>query len=186
MQPVSHGWIAAALAVSACASPNPALYTLKPVPGAVQASAHRVIVLRQVGVARYLARSQIVRSGQDYQLVVASNDWWGEPLASMMTRVLIEDLSQRLPNATVAGETSVVSTAPSATLEVEIGRLDGNGANQVVLSGQVAVDPARGLPVARNISFVVAQPTADARGYAAAVSQAVGKVADTAAAMLRR
>ena len=34
----------------------------------------------QIGLARYLERSQIVRSSENYRLDVMSNDWWGEPL----------------------------------------------------------------------------------------------------------
>jgi len=129
MQPISRSLIAVLLVLSACSSPNPALYTIRPVPGVVQTGPRRVIVLREVGVARYLDRSQIVRSGEDYKLVVSSNDWWGEPLAGMITRVLVDELSQRLPDATVTSETSVVSTSPDATLEVDIHRLDGTGGN---------------------------------------------------------
>jgi uncharacterized protein len=186
MRAIARGSIAILLALSTCSSPNPALYTIKPVPGAVQAGPRIVIVLREVGVARYLDRSQIVRSGEDYKLVVSSNDWWGEPLAGMITRVLVDELSQRLPNATITSETSVVGTSPDATLEVEIRRLDGTGGNEVTLTGQIAVDFAKGKPVAQTVNFTVPQPTPDTRGFAAATSTAVGNVADALVAMLRR
>ena len=57
----------------------------------------KVIVLQQIGLARYLERSQIVRSSENYRLDVMPNDWWGEPLGAMLSRVLIDELSQRLP-----------------------------------------------------------------------------------------
>src|SRR4051812_423546 len=95
---------AALLALGSCASPNPALYTISAVPGPPLPTTPRTIVLREVGVARYLDRSQIVRSAQDYKLDVSSNEWWGEPFAAMLTRVLVEELSERLPGATVVGE----------------------------------------------------------------------------------
>jgi len=186
MQPISRSLIAVLLVLSACSSPNPALYTIRPVPGVVQTGPRRVIVLREVGVARYLDRSQIVRSEEDYKLVVSSNDWWGEPLAGMITRVLVDELSQRLPDATVTSETSVVSTSPDATLEVDIHRLDGTGGNAVTLSGEIAVDFAKGTPTAQTVSFTVPQPTPDTRGFAAAASTAVAKVADQLVVMLQR
>jgi uncharacterized protein len=186
MQAISRGLLAMLLALSSCSSPNPALYTIKPVAGVVQPGSHLVIVLREVGLARYLDRSQIVRSGEAYKLVVASNDWWGEPLAGMVTRVLIEDLIQRLPNATVTSEMSVVGTSPDATLEVEIRRLDGPGTNAVMLSGQIAVGFTKGAAAAQTVNFTVPQPTADTSGFAAAASTAVGRVADALVVMLRR
>ncbi|HTR16020.1 MAG TPA: PqiC family protein [Acetobacteraceae bacterium] len=178
MKPISRWPFVVLLALTTCASPNPALYTIQPVPGAVQPNAPRIIVLRQVGVARYLNRSQIVRSGSDYRLVVASNDWWGEPLAGMITRVLFEELSQRLPNATVTSELSVVGASPDATVEVEIRRLDGTGANAVALSAQVEVGFKNGPPIARTVNMTIPQTQPDTRGFAAAASIAIGRVAD--------
>jgi uncharacterized protein len=184
MHPISRWPCAVLLALAMCSSPNPALYTLRPVPGAVRASTARVITVREVGVARYLDRSQIVRSGEDYRLVVASNDWWGEPLPDMMTRVLVEELSQRLPGATVTSEMSVVGASSDATVEVEIRRLGGTGGNAVVLSGQVAVGFVHGPPVARSVSFSVPQTQPDTRGFAAAASVAVGRLADAIVGIL--
>ncbi len=89
--------LAPAALLSACASPNPVLYTLAPIPGIPQPGGPKVIVLREIGLARYLERSQIVRSSENYRLDVSSNDWWGESLAAMIGRILQEELSQRLP-----------------------------------------------------------------------------------------
>jgi len=41
-------------ALAACSSPNPVLYTIAPVSGAVQNSGHKVVALRQISTARYL------------------------------------------------------------------------------------------------------------------------------------
>ena len=91
--------LALAAALVACASPNPVLYTIAPVSGAVQAGGPKVVALQQIILARYLERSQIVRSSENYRLDVMSNDWWGEPLGAMLSRVLIEELGQRLPQS---------------------------------------------------------------------------------------
>jgi len=69
--------LALTLGLAACASPNPTLYTLAPVPGAERRGAPRVIELRAIGLARYLERSQIVRSSEDFRLDILCNDWWG-------------------------------------------------------------------------------------------------------------
>ena len=94
-------------------------------PGAArQAGAPRVIELRAIAIARYLERSQIVRSSEDYRLDVMGNDWWGEPLDAMMSRVLVQELNQRLPGSTVFGENGAISTPPDATVEINMQRFD--------------------------------------------------------------
>jgi hypothetical protein len=81
-----------AAVLTACSSPNPVLYTIAPVQGPVQPGGPKVIVVQQISTAHYLERSPIVRSSENYRLDVMSNDWWGEPLASMLSRVLTEEL----------------------------------------------------------------------------------------------
>ena len=41
-----------------------------------------------LSAARYLDRKEIVRSTDGYKLEVAPNDWWGEPLNTMLSRVI--------------------------------------------------------------------------------------------------
>src|SRR5690348_9985783 len=100
--------LVAALPV-ACASPNPALYTLAPAPGQARAGGPRFVELRGVSLAHYLERSEIVRSTENFRVDVLPNDWWGEALPGMINRVLIQDLSQRLPDSTAFSDTSAIS-----------------------------------------------------------------------------
>jgi len=116
--------LAMAAALIACSSPDPVLYTIAPVTGGVQTGGPKVIALQQIGTARYLERSQIVRSSENYRLDVMSNDWWGEPLSAMLSRVLIEELGQRLPQSVVLGENGAVTASPNATIELNVQRLD--------------------------------------------------------------
>src|SRR5581483_12307764 len=101
-------WLLAALP-AACASPNPSLYTLAVVPGPTHPSSPPRIELRAIALAHYLERSQIVRSSEGFRLDVLGNDWWGEPLDAMLSRVLVQELSQRLPASTVFGENGAIS-----------------------------------------------------------------------------
>jgi uncharacterized protein len=178
--------LAAVLALGACsASPNPNLYTIAPVNGAERGNAPKLISLRQVVVARYLERSQIVRSSDGYRLDVMANDWWGEPLGSMLDRILVQELSQRLPQSTVFSESSAIATSPDATVEVTIQRLDRNSEGAVVLQAQLGVSMRRrAAPVLRNFRTQVALPTPDTSGQVAASSTAVGQLADGIALML--
>jgi uncharacterized lipoprotein YmbA len=148
---VLHAWaclrhlvLAAVLTLGACSSlQNPNLYTIAPVRGAERGNAPKLISLQQVVVARYLERSQIVRSSDGYRLDVMANDWWGEPLGSMLDRILVQELSQRLPQSTVFSENSAIATSPDATVEVTIQRLDRNSEGAVVLQAQLGVSMRR-------------------------------------------
>jgi hypothetical protein len=174
-----------AAVLTACSSPNPVLYTIAPVQGPVQSGGPKVIVLQQISTAHYLERSQIVRSSENYRLDVMSNDWWGEPLSAMLSRVLTEELGQRLPQSTVIGETGAVSASPDATVELNVQRLDEDATGNVVLQAQASVSfKGRPGPVLRSFRFVVTPPTPDIQGEVTAISSAVGQLADGVASML--
>jgi uncharacterized lipoprotein YmbA len=172
-------------AIAACSSPSPVLYTIAPVQGPVQPGAPKVIALQQISTAHYLERSQIVRSSENYRLDVMSNDWWGEPLAAMLSRVLTEELGQRLPQSTVIGETGAVSASPDATVELNVQRLDEDASGNVILQAQASVSfKGRPGPVLRSFRFVVTPPAADIQGEVTAISTALGQLADGLASML--
>jgi uncharacterized protein len=174
-----------AAALAACSSPSPVLYTIAPAQGRVQSGGPKVIALQQISMARFLERSEIVRSSENYRLDVMSNDWWGEPLGAMLSRVLIEELSQRLPQSTVFSESGAVTASPDATIELNIQRLDEDGSGNLVLQAQASVDlKRRSGPVLRNFRFVVTPPSADVQGEVTAISTAVGQLADGLATML--
>jgi uncharacterized lipoprotein YmbA len=172
--------------MAACtSSPNPALYTLASVKGTERSGAPKVISLQQVVTARYLERSQIVRSSDDYRLDVMANDWWGEPLGNMVDRILVQELSQRLPQSSVFGENSAISPSPDATVEINIQRLDRNRSGSVVLQAQVGISVRRRTgSQLRNVTLEVAPPTPDIAGQVAATSAAVGQLADQIALLL--
>ena len=171
--------------IAACSSPSPVLYTIAPVQGPVQPGGPKVIVLQQISTAHYLERSQIVRSSENYRLDVMSNDWWGESLSAMLSRVLTEELGQRLPQSTVIGETGAVSASPDATVELNVQRLDEDVSGNVVLQAQASVSfKGRPGPALRSFRFVVTPPAAGIQGEVRAISTALGQLADGLALML--
>lgn len=172
-----------ALLPAACASsPNPTLYTLATVPGAPRSGGAKTIELRSIALARYLERSQIVRSSEGYRLDVLSNEWWGEPLDSMLNRVLVQALSQRLPGSVVFAENGAISAAPDATVAVNVQRLDQNRDGAVVLLAQWSV--TRRTPVSGSADIRVQPSEPGTSGLVAAMSQAVGQLADRLAGTL--
>jgi hypothetical protein len=178
--------LALAAVLAACSSPAPVLYTVAPVSGPVQTAGPKVIALQQISTARFLERSQIVRSSENYRLDVMSNDWWGEPLGAMLSRVLIDELGQRLPHSTVFAESGAVSASPDATIELNIQRLDEDASGNLILQAQASVNfkGRRGGPLLRNFRFVVTPATPDIQGEVSAISTAVGQLADGLASML--
>ena len=173
----------AAAVPAGCASPNPTLYVLAPQPGTPEPGGPRTVELREIGLARYLERSQIVRSSEGYRLDVLSNEWWGEPLGAMLSRVLVQELTQRLPGSTVFAESGAITANAGATVAVNIQRLDADATGAVVLIAQAEVKVAA--TATRNIQLTVPPATPGTAGLVAAMSQALGQLADTIAGMLR-
>jgi uncharacterized protein len=177
--------LAVTMALAACGSPPPILYTIAPVEGSAQQGGPKIILLQQIGFARYLERSQIVRSSENYRLDVMPNDWWGEPIGSMLSRVLVDELGQRLPQTVVLSENGAVSSPADATIELSIRRLDEDAAGNLVLTAQAGVSfKGRSTPVLRSFRFAIPPQTPGVPGEVAAISVVVGQLADGLAAML--
>ena len=114
-----------------------------------------------------------------------SNDWWGEPLPAMLSRVLIEELGQRLPQGTVIADNGAVSARPDATVEVNIQRLDEDAAGNLVLQAQAAARATGQTQPNREVfPFPPPPPAPGVPGEVAAISAAVGRLADGVAPML--
>jgi len=184
-----HFWrtavLAVMVAVGACTAPPPALYTIAPVDGTTQQGGPKIILLQQIGLARYLERSQIVRSSENYRLDVMPNDWWGESIGAMLSRVLVEELGQRLPQSVVLSENGTVSSPADATIELNLRRLDEDSAGNLVLTAQAGVNfKGRQTQALRSFHFAVQPQAPGVPGEVAAISVAVGQLADGLASML--
>lgn len=174
-----------AVLLAACSSRDPALYTIAPAAGPQVSRGPKIVLLERIEIPRYLDRAQIVRSSEDYRLDLKTDDWWGEPLAPMLRRVLQQELSQRLAGSIVLSESGAVSATPDATIDLDMQRLDEDAGGNVVLQAQASVDfKGRSGLVLRSFRFTAPVATRDAAGEVAAISQAVGALADGLVAML--
>jgi uncharacterized lipoprotein YmbA len=177
----------APLAAAACStSPNPNYYSIATRPGPTLPAGPKVVLVKDVGLASYLDRREIVRSSEGYKLDIMSNDWWGAALGGMLGRVLVLELSQRLPGSSVYAESGAISTDANALVGVNIQRLDADRAGALILIAQVAIDfnpPRR--TAARNFTLSKPLPTPDIPGLVGATSDAVGELADGTATLLR-
>ena len=178
--------LAALALLAACRSNEPVLYTLLPVAGRQRRNGPRNVAVREVSLARYLDRVQIVRSVAEYRLTVSGNDWWGENLDTMMTRLLVENLAQRLPSSNVFATGGAISVTPEATVEVNLQRLGQTGPESLAMTAQIAVtlrEPRR-RDVARTEALTTPVTGAEMQAFVAAASAAAGQLADAVATIL--
>jgi uncharacterized protein len=177
--------LALAAMLAACSSTKPTLYTIATVSGAEHNNTPKVILLQQIGLERYLERSQIVRSSENYRLDVMENDWWGEPLSAMLARVLVSELGQRLPQSIIISEGGAVSATPDATISLNVQRLDEDASGKLVLQAQAGVNfKGRGVPALQGFRFTVPPSAPGIPAEVAAMSTAVGQLADGLAMMV--
>lgn len=173
--------------LAGCASPPPpALFTLAAVPGATLPAKAGGIELRQVGLAGYLDRNDIVRSAAGYQLSLTTNQRWAEPLGKMLDRVLAQNLAQRLPNSTVFTESGAIQGNAALIVEINIQRLDADADGAVVLQAQVGLRPDGRKQSPRTDSIrLTARPAGPGTPeLVATMSGLLGQLADRVAAMV--
>lgn len=178
-------WLLAAVP-AACASPNPTLYTLAVVPGPTHTGAPRRIEVRAISIPRYLDRSEIVRSTEDFRVDVMGNDWWGEPLDSMISGVLVRELLQRLPGSVVFSENGAISSEPDASVEVNVQRFDSDRSGAVVLMAVIAIIRQGRTAASRAVQLRAMPTSPGTAGQVAAMSGATAQLANVIAAMLAR
>ena len=184
--PIARRAALATLLLGACSSKEPALYTMVAVPGELRRGGPRQVTVREVALARILDRQQIVRNAGAVRLDVAGNDWWGEPLEAMTTRLLVENLGQRLPQSNIVASTGAISFAGDVTVEVNLQQLGLIAPGELTLAAQVSINPRDSVRRTVTRRFVLAQPlaSADTPAFVLAASAAFGQLADAIAGML--
>jgi uncharacterized protein len=174
--------LALVMSPAACSSPNPTLYVLAPVPGTTHSGGPHIVELRTISIAHYLERSQIVRSSEGYRMDVLSNEWWGEPLDTMMSRILVQEMNQRLPGSTVYSDNGAISTPPDETVSINLQRFDLDRDGVVLLAAQIAIEGKN--HAARGVAITVRPSDATTQALVAAMSAAIGQLADAVAVLL--
>ena len=172
--------------LAGCASPEPELYRLVAVPGASHPWGPGLVELRRVGVPAYLDRSQIIRAVAESRLE-ALGARWAEPFGDMVTRVLAEDLMQRLAGSTVLTETGSLRGEAGLIVETEVQRFEAGPGPVVVLIAQFALRPPGGATRAARVQRVEAPIAGEGMpATVAAMSAALGQLADTVAGLAVR
>jgi uncharacterized lipoprotein YmbA len=174
--------------LTACGSSPPSHYyelSAEPDPAPVAQAGYptRTVAIGEVKLPGALDRPQIARQIGPNQLEYAESDRWAGPLDDMVRRVLAADLRPLLPAGTALVASD--SSAPAGlTVAVEVSRFDADKAGRVMLDATwETLDKnakVTGAPRAANI--VEPASGSDAAAVAAAMSRALGRLADTIAA----
>ena len=183
------------LTVAGCGSSEPGYYTLAAWPGPAGYGAPATVAVRNPTVAPFLDRDYIVRGDKAYQLKLADDAAWAEPIAHLIGRTLTQDLQQRLPGSTVTGEDAAVTIAPQALVELDVQRFSTDGQGRAVVDATLSVQrpggasagavPGAGGPAGRLLHLSMAPAGPGTADLAAALSQLLGQVADEAARQAR-
>ena len=175
-----------AAGLARCASPDPAIYTLRAVGGSVLPGGPSAVEIARPGLAGYLDRPEIVRDSTANRLTLNSGERWGEPLGDMIGRVLALDLSQRLAGTSVFTEAGTISVDAAATVQLDVQRFDLDTTGAVVLLAQVAVEKGRSHDASSTHSIRISVPPASAGtpDVVSAMSTALGQLADQVATMV--
>jgi len=167
-------------------SPNARFFTLTPQPAAA-ASAGRppaTVAVKPVELAKYLDRPQIVRHSNAYELQIADLERWGEEMRDMVTRVVIENLSLRLPASQVVGASGSLTIRADVTVEVDISRFDADQNGKVFLDARSAVQRDGRRPSLWSDRITVQPASPSVPDLVAAMSDALGQLSDRIAQVL--
>jgi uncharacterized lipoprotein YmbA len=167
-------------------SPNARFFTLAPQPAAA-ASAGRppaTVAVKPVELAKYLDRPQIVRHSNAYELQFADIERWGEEMRDMVTRVLIENLSLRLPRSQVVGASGSLTIRADVTVEVDITRFDADENGKVFLDARSAVQRDGRRPSLWSDRITVQPASPSVSDLVAAMSDALGQLSGRIAQVL--
>jgi uncharacterized protein len=171
--------------LGACAdTPPPKLFTLAARSAAPIAGPSRSVMVGTVGLPKYLDRPQIVRLANDYQLSVSDYERWAEGMGDMVTRVLVENLSLRLPSSRIYAASGTLAPPADVVIKVEIGSFAADSEAGVVLSANFVMQAAAGEARYQSERIEVRAASANALDVVAGMSEALGQLSDRIARAL--
>jgi uncharacterized lipoprotein YmbA len=176
---------AGAAALTGCAATPTNYYRLAAIPGAIRTGITARIGVRGVSIPGYLDQTGIVKTGGDYQFDTYANELWAEPLADMLQAAMVQDLAQRLPQATVIGSGGAIGAPADLLVEINLLRFDPGAGGQLILSAQLAVRAAASTSNWLTHSYQIqAAAGASAIDTVAVMSRLWAAAADQLAAMI--
>ncbi|MGE3623550.1 MAG: membrane integrity-associated transporter subunit PqiC [Bdellovibrionales bacterium] len=164
-------------------SPEPAYYTLAPVPGAQVSHITASFKIQRPGLPRYLDRPDIVSQSNLYRIDIDQRNRWAAPLDRMIERVLAENMRQRMPNASIVSESETSGILPRYVVEIDIQQFNRVEGGDVVLKAQLSVRDRAGALRTEVLSLAAAASSSPS-SQAEALSRLTGRMADYIVAMI--
>lgn len=151
----------------------------------MQGDGASTIAIRSINIPGYLDQNNIVKPGSAYTLNSFNNAQWAEPFADMLRAVMVQDLSQRLPRATVVNAGAIGAPADDI-VEIAVQRFDFDPGGAINLTAQFAVKPGAGSApwVTRKFQADATPASNDVTSIIAVMSQLWAQAADQLAAII--
>lgn len=184
--------MACLLLLSGCAAAPPITYLqLAPVSGPVVQTARTGPPVRvaQVEMPPTIDRLSLTRQTGASTLAVDPNASWAAPLDGMATSVLAENLASRLPGTKVLIPGEVIPPGAVRVVRVDVLRflpIAAAGTEHVALDADWQVVTSRNRIAHSGHAEISVASAAGAAAEAAAMSDALGKLADQVAAAIAR
>lgn len=177
--------LAGATALAGCSAPPPADYRLAPVPGPTRAGAPPTIAVRDITIPAELDQDNIPMPGGTYQFNTFPNAVWSEPFDDMLRTVMVQNLAQRLPGASVIASGGAIGAPAKALVEINLLRFDPDPQGDILLIAQIAIKSGTNQAQWRTDTFSgTMAAAASPAGVAAAMSALWGMASDRVAEML--
>jgi uncharacterized lipoprotein YmbA len=158
--------------------------TTRPAPQASSSRAARQLDVDHVTIPGYLDREQIASRTVSHQLAYSKTDRWAEPLDQAFERTLREDLAVRLLPDGI--EVQPRGGVPTYDLTVDVLRFERSGSDHVELGARWVLRSDTDVLDSGNAELRVPMQSTDSNAMAAALSEAVGRLATEIAARVQK
>jgi len=134
--------LGAAAALAGCAAPPTLYYRLAALPGTQLGNVTKSIRIRNIMLPDYLDQTGIAKPSPKYQFASFANALWDEPLANMLQSTMVQNLSQRLPNATILQSDGGIGAPADIFVEINLLRFDPDPSGAIQFCAQIALRTA--------------------------------------------
>jgi uncharacterized lipoprotein YmbA len=178
-------WVLVLAGLAGCSAPATD-YRLQAGPGPVAGQGAEAVSVRGVNVPGFLDQDGIPKLSGAYQYASWPDDVWAEPLADMLQAVMVQELGQRLPAATVVPSGGAIGAPAQAVVEMNVLRFDPDPDGRIDLDVQISVRRGSDNRLWRTVDFnrFATPSAAGPLAEVAAMSGLWAQAADEVAALL--
>jgi uncharacterized lipoprotein YmbA len=127
------------MVLTGCASAPSRYYQMQALPGLARSGISFTLTVRSISIPAALDQNGIVKQSGDYEFATYSDDLWSESLADMLQAMMVQDLQQRLPAATVLGSGGSISAPADLLVEINVLQFQPDSSGQIQFAAAVAI-----------------------------------------------